>query len=296
MRTFFDCVPCLIRQTLDSVRSTTDDEQTQESILRGVLKDLAVMDFQRPPAAMAQAIHRRIRETTGRPDPHADVKRRLNDAALKLYPVFARRIEQSDDPLELAARLAIAGNVMDLGVKSDLREDEMIAEIDACLATPLDANKVAEFARAIEEAENILYLTDNSGEIVFDRLLMERIPREKLTVAVRGAPIINDATIEDAEYVRLGEVARVIDNGSDSPGTIIDDCSVALRRCFERADLIIAKGQGNYETLVESPRPIFFLLRIKCPVIARDLNLPVGTFVLARSPHRSNEGLLSLNK
>ncbi len=296
MKTFFDCVPCLIRQTLDSVRSTTDDEQTQESILRQVLKEIAVMDFQQPPAAMAQAIHRRIRKTTGNLDPYVEKKRRLNDMALKLYPVFARRIEQSADPLELAARLAIAGNVMDLGVKSNLDEAEMIAEIDDCLTTPLDADNVAEFAQAIDEAKNILYLTDNSGEIVFDRLLMERLPREKLTAAVRGAPIINDATIEDAEYIRLAEVARVIDNGSDSPGTILDDCSEAFRRHFERADLIIAKGQGNYETLAGSPHPIFFLLRIKCSVIARDLNLPVGAVVLTRSLHRSNDGPLSLNK
>ncbi|MCD4728020.1 MAG: ARMT1-like domain-containing protein [Pirellulales bacterium] len=296
MKTFFDCLSCLIRQTLDSVRSTTDDEQTQESILRDVLKELAEMDFQQPPAAMAQAIHRRIRETTGNLDPYAEKKRRLNDMALKLYPVFARRIEQSADPLELAARLAIAGNIMDLGVKSNLDEAEMIAEIDNCLAAPLDADNAVEFAQAIDEAENILYLTDNSGEIVFDRLLMERLPREKLTAAVRGAPIINDATIEDAEYIRLAEVARVIDNGSDSPGTILDDCSEAFRRHFERADLIIAKGQGNYETLAGSPYPIFFLLRIKCSVIARDLNLPVGTAVLTRSPHLSNAGPLSLKK
>ncbi|MBN1395326.1 MAG: DUF89 family protein [Pirellulales bacterium] len=284
MKTFFDCIPCLVRQTLDSLRSTTGDERIQESILREVLRRLAEMDFQRPPAAMAQVIHHLVREATGNGDPHLEKKRRLNDMALKLYPEFARRVEQSADPLELAARLAIAGNVMDLGVKSNLDEDEMISAVDDCLRTPLDRQSVAEFAGIVDDAENILYLTDNSGEIVFDRLLIERMPREKLTVAVRGGPIINDATIEDARYVGLTEIVEVIDNGSDAPGTLLDDCGEEFRRRFERADLIVAKGQGNYETLADSPGPIYFLLRVKCPVIARDLNLPVGTIALVRSP------------
>jgi uncharacterized protein with ATP-grasp and redox domains len=240
------------------------------------------MDFRQPPAMMAQAIHRRIREATGNEDPYAEQKRRLNDVALELYPVFADRIEKLANPLELAVRLAIAGNIMDLAVKTNLNEDEVLASFDDCLAAPLDCH-IAEFAQAVEEADSILYLTDNAGEIVFDRLLLERLPREKVTVAVRGKPVINDATMEDAEYVGLAKVAKIIDNGSDAPGTILSDCSNAFRRHFERADMIISKGQGNYETLADSPRPIWFLLRVKCPIIARDLECPVGTAILRQS-------------
>jgi uncharacterized protein with ATP-grasp and redox domains len=145
---------------------------------------------------------------------------------------------------------------------------------------------IAEFAQAVEEAEDILYLTDNAGEVVFDRLLLEQLPRKKVTVAVRGKPVINDATMEDAEYVGLAEVARIIDNGSDAPGTILSDCSDTFRRRFERADLIISKGQGNYETLADCPRPIYFLLQVKCPIIARDLNCQVGTAILRRTSSR----------
>lgn len=284
MKTFSDCVPCLVRQTLDSLRETTDDEQIHESILREVLGELAEFDFSQPPAAMAQAIHRRIRAATGVADPLAEKKRQLNDMALRLYPVFARRVEQSDDPLELAARLAIAGNIMDLGVKTNLEEDEMIAAFDECLDLKLDAEAIAEFAESMRRAGTILYLADNSGEIVFDRLLIEQMPREKVTVAVRGAPIINDATVDDAEYVGLSPIVNVVGNGSDSPGTILDDCSESFRELFARADMIISKGQGNYETLAGSDRPIHFLLRVKCPVIARHLNLPVGSTVLRRLP------------
>lgn len=283
MKTFLDCIPCLIRQALHSVRSTTEDEQVQEVIVRTALEGIAGMDFRQPPAVMAQAIHRRIREVTGNADPYAEQKRRLNDVALELFPVFSQRIENAANPLELAVRLAIAGNIMDLAVKTNLGEDEVLASFDDCLAAPLDCH-IDEFAQAVDEADDILYLADNAGEIAFDRLLVEQLSRKKVTVAVRGKPVINDATIADAEYVGLPKIAKVIDNGSDAPGTILNDCSDVFRRCFERADMIISKGQGNYETLVDCSRPIWFLLRVKCPIIARDLKCPVGTTILRRSP------------
>jgi uncharacterized protein with ATP-grasp and redox domains len=244
------------------------------------------MDFRQPPAVMAQAIHRRIREVTGNVDPYVEHKRRLNDIALELFPIFSQRIERAASPLELAVRLAIAGNIMDLAVKTNLGEDEVLASFDDCLAAPLDCH-IDEFARAVEDAEDILYLTDNAGEIVFDRLLLECLPRDKVTVVVRGKPVINDATMADAEYVGLAKVAKIIDNGSDAPGTILSDCSDAFRCRFERSDMIISKGQGNYETLADSSRPIWFLLRVKCPIIARDLKCPVGTTILRRATSRA---------
>lgn len=282
MKTFLDCIPCLIRQTIHSICSTTDDEEVHEAIVRDALERIAGMDFRQPPAVMAQAIHRRIREVTGNADPYAEQKRQLNDHALELFTVFSRRVEEAARPLELAVRLAIAGNIMDLAVKTQLGEEEVMASFEDCLAASLDCH-LDEFAQAVDEAEEILYLTDNAGEIVFDRLLLEQMPREKVTVAVRGKPVINDATMADAEYVGLSKIVKVVDNGSDAPGTILSDCSDAFRRHFERADMIISKGQGNYETLADCPRPIWFLLRVKCPIIGRDLQCPVGTTILRRS-------------
>jgi hypothetical protein len=171
---------------------------------------------------------------------------------------------------------------MDLAVNSTLSEAQVRAAIAGCLSEPLDGN-VAEFARTVAEAQRILYLTDNAGEIVFDRFLIEHLPRDRVTVAVRGAPVINDATRVDAEAAGLTELVRVIDNGSDAPGTVLDDCSDTFRRQFAGADLIVAKGQGNYETLRESPQRIYFLLRVKCPIIARDLGCPLGRMVLRPS-------------
>ena len=139
------------------------------------------------------------------------------------------------------------------------------------------------FQAALGRASRILYLADNAGEIVFDRLLIERMPPGKVTVGVRGFPVINDATMKDAEDTGMTELAEVIDNGSDGPGTILDDCSQSFRDRFDEADLIIAKGQGNYETLSEVDKDIYFLLKAKCAVIARDMGCQEDDMILKRS-------------
>ena len=142
----------------------------------------------------------------------------------------------------------------------------------------LDADAVREFAQAAHKAQDILYLTDNAGEIVFDRLLIEQLPMDRITVAVKGSPIINDATRVDAETVGLTNMVSVIDNGSDAPGTMLEDCSRAFRDRFDRADLVVAKGQGNYETLSEVDKNIVFILKVKCPVIAGILTVTLVTW------------------
>jgi uncharacterized protein with ATP-grasp and redox domains len=287
MKTHLDCVPCIIRQSLDSARLLTDNEEIHEQILREVLEAASRMDLEKSPPVMAQTIHRRLRELTGQADPYRGAKDHFNQLALDLLPKYQAQMEQAENPLEIAVRLAIAGNIIDLGVKSGLDEQEVVDSIETCLTDPLEGS-VAEFDAAITDARSILYLTDNAGEIVFDRLLIEQLPRDRVVVAVKGSPIINDATMVDAEAAGLTDLVRVIDNGSNAPGTVLEDCSPEFRVHFDAADLIISKGQGNYETLGESPRPIFFLLRVKCPVVARDTECPLGRMLLASPARRTS--------
>jgi uncharacterized protein with ATP-grasp and redox domains len=140
-----------------------------------------------------------------------------------------------------------------------------------------------DFGKAVNESESILYLADNAGEIVFDRLLIEQMPTEKVTVAVKGSPVINDATIEDAIHAGLPQIVDVIENGSDAPGTILENCSQAFRDHFAKADLVVAKGQGNYETLSDVNKNIFFILKAKCPVISRNIGCEVGEMILQKT-------------
>lgn len=283
MRTYFDCIPCFLRQALDSVRLITDDEQTHEQVMREVLRLASKMDLRQSPPAMAQKIHRMIKKLTGVQDAYLRVKNRFNKLALEMYPKLRKHIAKSADPFETAVRLAIAGNIIDLGVKTGLVESEIEETITRSLTDPLDAKHLGEFKNATNQAKDILYLGDNAGETVFDRLLIELLPIENITFVVKARPIINDATIEDAQIAGLTDIVSVIDNGSDAPGTILKSCSQDFQRRFGKADLVIAKGQGNYETLSDINKDIFFILRAKCPVVARHLGCEIGSMILAKN-------------
>ena len=283
MKTYFDCMPCFIRQALDAARMVTDDEQIHEQVLREVLCLAGNMDMRQSPPVMGQQIHRVIRKLIGVQDPYLQMKDRFNKLALNMYPELRERIEASADPFETAIRLAIAGNIIDLGVDAGLEESDVEKAITESSTAPLDTKALKEFRNAANQAKDILYLGDNAGEIVFDHLLIEQLPRENITFVVKAAPIINDVIIEDAEIVGLTDIVSVIDNGSDAPGTILESCSQDFRHRFNKADLVIAKGQGNYETLSDVDKDVFFILRAKCPVIARHLGCEIGSLVLGKN-------------
>ena len=281
MHTPLECIPCLARQALEAARFVTDDPAVHERVLREVLPWAAEMNLAQCPPAIAQRMHRRLRQFTGVDDPYRAVKDRFNRMALDMLPDLSARVRQAADPLGTALRLAIAGNVIDLGVNGGLTEDEARRALAGALDEPFHGD-VEGFRQAAEAANDILYLADNAGEIVFDRLLIEQLRAERVTVVVRGGPILNDATMADAEAAGLCGLVETIDNGSDAPGTILSDCSEDFRRRFAEADLIIAKGQGNFETLSDETANIYFLFKAKCPVIADHVGLPVGTHVATR--------------
>ena len=287
MRTYFDCVPCAIRQVLDSVRMITDDETLHERVLRESLGMWQKMDLRQSPPAIAQKTHQLVRRLTGVADPYLDVKNRYNRFALEMYSQLHGRVEKAADPFEAAVRLAIAGNIIDFGVNSTVEQHTVRESILRSLSDPIDTGAVRQLKEAIAQAKDILYLGDNAGEIVFDRLLIERMPREKVTFVVRGRPILNDALMEDAKVAGITELVEVIDNGSDAPGTILETCSEAFRQRFSQADLIIAKGQGNLESFPQTDKNVFFLLRPKCVVLSRHLDCELGRLVVVQNGHGS---------
>ncbi|MFO7957113.1 MAG: ARMT1-like domain-containing protein [Candidatus Brocadiia bacterium] len=289
MKTYLECIPCFVRQALEAVTMATGDEELRERLMRRVLSELSEFPFDESPPVMGRRIHEIVREATGHQDPYAEAKRRSNELALELFPALRREVEAASDPFEASVRLAIAANVIDLGAKAEreLGKDVVRAELEAALHEPLDPAGLGELRQAGEGARDVLYLADNAGEIVFDRLLIEHLPAGRVTVAVRGGPIINDATLEDARRAGVEEVAEVITNGTASPGTPLDDCSAEFRGRFAAADVIIAKGQGNYETLSDAEANVFFLLRVKCPVLARDTGREAGRSVIITPGERA---------
>jgi uncharacterized protein with ATP-grasp and redox domains len=279
MTTSMDCVPCFVRQTLDAARMVSQEPVLQEKILREGLKMFAEADLQGSPPVFGQRLHRRIRELSGIPDPYRAAKERSNRVALELFPELSARVKAALNAFELAVRFAAAGNIIDLAAKTGLGECDIRSAIKSAV-TESFAGDLDSFQAAVATASRILYLTDNAGEIVFDRLLIEQLPAGRVTVGVRGAPVINDATRADAEAAGLDQIATLIDNGSDVPGTVLEDCTAQFRLVFDSADVIIAKGQGNFETLSATDRNIFFLLKIKCPVVALQTSIAVGTQAL----------------
>jgi len=223
-------------------------------------------------------VHRIVRQLTGDDDPYAAVKAESTREALRLYPRLKALVAEDGDRLERAIRIAIAGNVIDFATGADFDIKEGLERI---LNQPFAINDIAAFRKALSEARSVLYLGDNAGETVFDRVLIEALD-VPVIYAVKGGPIINDATVDDALAAGLDEVAEVVSTGSDAPGTILSRCSAEFRALYERAELVIAKGQANYETLSGEGGRLFFLLKVKCPVIARDIGAPVGSIVLKR--------------
>jgi uncharacterized protein with ATP-grasp and redox domains len=277
-----DCVPCFVRQALEAARMSSADESLQEEALRRVLREASEMDMALSPPVMGQRIHRIIRELTGNPDPYRAVKERTNRLGLALYPEVRERVRRAHDPLEMAVRMAIAGNVIDFGVDGSLREETVRRTLERAVTVPLYGD-VSAFAREVKEATSILYLADNAGEIVFDRVLIERLGPQRVTVVVKSRPVLNDALAGDAEAAGLVNLVEVMGNGSDAPGTVLEDCSEAMRLRFQGAGMVVAKGQGNYETLSGALRPVWFVLMAKCGVIARHIGCDPGSFVLQRS-------------
>lgn len=282
MKTYLDCVLCIVRGALVDARLSTPDKKMQEQVFRYVLQATSQMDFNDPPPVMVQSVHRTIRKLTGCDDPYKKVKDHFNRFALKIYPTLKEKIDRSSLPFETAIRLSIAGNIIDFGANSEIKESLVHETIECALTQPISGD-LEGFREAVNTARNILFLGDNAGEIVFDRLFIEQIPIQDITYVVRGGPIMNDATMTDAIVVGMTDLVDVIDNGSDAPGTILDDCSGTFLKRFDQADLIIAKGQGNYETLSNVDKNIFFLMKAKCNVIASEIGCEIGDLVIFKN-------------
>jgi len=282
MQTTLDCMPCFVRQALGAARMVTDDVDSTGRMLRDVLWEMSQMSTGQSPVVMAQRIHRLVRQLAGDIDPYRDVKDRCNRMALELRPQLAAMIQDAADPLETAIRIAIAGNAIDSGIHLSIDKKHVEDAISHALEAPLNGD-LADFVDTLSRAESILYLADNAGEIVFDGLLIEQIGPERVTLAVRGMPVLNDVTRYDADAVGLTDLVEVIDNGSDAPGTLLDDCSDEFLQRFGQVDMVIAKGQGNYESLNDAERQVYLVFQAKCPVIADQLGFPVSSLMVKRS-------------
>jgi damage-control phosphatase, subfamily I len=284
MKTYLDCIPCFFRQALAAAKMASTDETIHRRVLNAVALIIPDLALNATPPEIAQQVYRIVYEITGNHDPYKEAKRFANKSAMSLFAYMKDIVEDSIDSLETACKLAIAGNVIDLGAQAEYGNIRSI--IEHSVGSQLDQEQYRKFKEWVSQASLILYLADNAGEIVFDRILIEQllqIKKSKIVFVVREKPIINDATLDDAVQVGLDKFATIISNGSNAPATILSQCSSEMLSYYQAADLIISKGQGNYESLSGRPENIFFLLKVKCPVITRDSGYELESLVLTSS-------------
>jgi uncharacterized protein with ATP-grasp and redox domains len=274
----YDCIPCAIGSLVTLFTKGLVPERRQEPAMRALLAYLSQLDFKLSLPQMGQEMHRLIRDVLENPDPYFEIKRTFNQLMLEYYPDLKKLVDEAADPFLMALKLAIAGNVIDFGPN---RPFDFNATLDRAKTMVLAVDESESLRDSIPRARTLLYLGDNAGEIVMDRILLETIRHPNVYFAVRGAPVINDATIDDARSVGIDRIAQVIANGDDAPGTILETSSPEFRDIFDRADLVIAKGQGNYEGLCGIDKNIYFILMAKCDHVAAHLGVQKGDLVVA---------------
>lgn len=293
-----ECEECLIRQMgklVEAVGLGEEELHRMEDIARSTISEHGGPSDIVTSAISYGDMWERISPIMGTDNPYKEGKKLFNDLAMDLLEEARAKVRASDDPLRLALQLAAAGNFIDFGA-GHMIEDEMAEQVfEVGLNTPFTIDDTADLLERIPRAKNILYIGDNCGEIVMDRVLLEEIARQnpeaELTYVVRGVPVLNDVILDDAEQVRMSEVARVITNGSThpDPATVMVNAGDEFKRAWEAADLIIAKGQGNLEGLHPNERPdLFFVLMAKCDVMARICDCEPMQLVCMASPNRKN--------
>ncbi len=279
MEILLDCVPCLLEQALKGSRLATNDKKIQEEIIKDAIEILGDYKSYKTSPELARAIHQSIKLKTGLSDPYVQIKEKDLEAAKSVYPMLKDFLERVDNKLYWALKIAATGNNLDAAIYGNV-------DINECIEKELEKkfaiNDFNIFHSKLETANSILIIGDNTGETIFDKVLIENIANINVTYAVRSEPIINDATIKEAVSSELHHVAEVISSGCNAPGLILDECSDEFLKAYRNADIIISKGQGNYEALSEV-KNIFFLLKAKCSMIAGRLNVELNDYILKYS-------------
>jgi uncharacterized protein with ATP-grasp and redox domains len=273
------CLPCIVGQALKVAKLTGVPDV--EAFIRDFLSYMSAMDFAKSNPEIMGRVFAMLKERCGNADPYRAVRERYDRLMLGMESGLTRAIEAASDPFAAALRYAVAGNIIDFGPQRELHEDNVLAVIEGVAAGKLTWDDSAALRGDIESARRLLYIGDNCGEIFMDKLLIRQIkqlnPLLEIIYGVRGVPVVNDAVRDDADIVGMNECARVIDNGDDSQGTVLERVSAEFRSAYDSADVIIAKGQGNFESLSGAPGNRYFLMMVKCDVVASETGIAQGS-------------------
>ncbi|MBE6067302.1 MAG: DUF89 family protein [Clostridium lundense] len=283
MKVSHECIHCLARQAVEIAEEATSNVTIQEEIIKKSLKELAEINFNETAPEIAFRMHQHAKNITKIIDPYARLKEQYNEIAKEIYEriIDEKWLDNAKDPFDMSCRLAIAGNIIDFSVGLKLEHSDVVKSVEDSIKHNIFGTGTAALREAVEKSNNIMYIGDNAGEIIFDKFLLENLPLNKVTYVVKGGPIVNDATMQDAISTGIVNLVKVIDNGHAAQGTILKDCSSTFKSEFNKADLIISKGQANFETLSDiKDKTIFYLLRAKCNSVASAIGCKQMDYVL----------------
>ncbi|MBL7071679.1 MAG: DUF89 family protein [Candidatus Omnitrophica bacterium] len=289
MKAYLECIPCFFKQAIETARFAGASRKTQKKIVDRIAKAIPGVSLNISPPEMGELIYGTVSKVTGKRDPFRKVKDKSNKLALELYPDLKAKVARSRDRLLTAVELAIAGNIIDYGIENTLNVGEEIKRILSAEHRAIKKERkrlfnYPKFKRLLKKSDKLLIIGDNAGEIVFDRILIEEImdlySGKEITYAVKEKPIINDALMKDARQCGIDRSAKVVSTGLGIPGVVLKSCSKDFVRIFRRADMIISKGQGNFESLSEQKREVCYLFMAKCPVVASELRCDMGDVIL----------------
>ncbi len=278
MKTYPECFTCIARQAVSAITNNEEDLARQIEVIQKVFRVLAEADRDLSPSEIAGETNRVMRESLGLDDLHQAEKETGHDQAIKIIGKLRKLATQGEDLLEQWLKISAAGNVIDIIHSS---EYDLWDEVQATVSQELHTDDLEAFRQSLNDAPHLLYLADNVGETVFDRVMIENLDLP-VFYAVKSGPVLNDATYEDAIKAGIDQVAEVVETGSWSPGTILSQSTQSFRDLFRNSPLVLSKGQANYETVDGEGDKVFFLLRSKCPVLSERLDVPIGKLVLKR--------------
>ncbi len=275
---------CFVSQAIRATEIISKKDDDAIRALKNVTKVLSEIDYNVAPPLISEFVYGSITKTLDHEDPYNEIKKKYNKIAMNYLDDLEQYIEESADKLQAAINISVAGNIIDFG--SQIEKFSIKETIQKAINEGFLINDINDFKNKISKAKTLLFLADNAGEIVFDKLMLQTIkslyPNLKIYIALRGKPIINDVTKNDIEGLGLEDIGEIIESTKPTPGFWPDYCEETCRNVYENADIIISKGQGNFETLSEfDDERVFFLFIIKCSVVEKYLSKPKYSHIFA---------------
>jgi uncharacterized protein with ATP-grasp and redox domains len=277
---FFDptCIPCIIRQAYNSSKLFTDgNKELQLKIIKEVCAEAAQIGDDCSAPKFSKKMQLILEQYYGNGNPYEKIKEKNYKVAEKYYLFLKMMMDSSQDKFDTAIRIAIIGNIIDFAANPDFDIDY---EINRMASNNIDLSSLKRFKEDYSKAETILYIGDNYEEAMFDKFLIKELLPKKVVFAVRSKPILNDITLKDAKRLEINKLCEVIESGSTIAGTDLEEGTTEFLDIYHNADIVISKGQGNYESLINETRKIYFLFKVKCEVIASRCGYEKGKGVL----------------